>query len=258
MQTAMIRAGIRIQQDSLDADAVIIWSVLWAGRMAGNREIYQHYRDLQRPVIVVDVGTLQRGVTWKIALDNVNALGWFGDVGRVDQDRPTKLGLSRQVSPGGSDILIATQHRQSLQAQDIPSMHAWVLHKIQQIKLVTDRPIVVRPHPRDRMAFQTLPAGVKLEVPKLVPGSYDSFDWRNTWHAVVNHNSGPGVLAGIAGIRPVVHESSLASPVSVNISDLEQAYEIDRSSWLIDLAHTEYLLDEIEQGLWLKRLGSRL
>ena len=58
--------GVEIQAQSWDSDAVIIWSVLWHGRMLENREVYAHYRGLDRPVIVIDVGTLIRGVTWKV------------------------------------------------------------------------------------------------------------------------------------------------------------------------------------------------
>jgi len=97
-----------------------------------------------------------------------------------------------------------------------------------------------------------------VENPKPVAGTYDGFDWRDAWHAVVNHNSGPGVMAALAGVRPVVHNTSLAWPVSVNIQDIERPYDIDRERWLIEIAHTEYTLDEITQGTWLKRLGSRL
>ena len=73
-------------------------------------------------------------------------------------------------------------------------------------------------------------------------------------HAVVNYNSGPGIQAAISGVRPVVNHSSLTHPVSVELANIEQPYDIDRESWLIELCHTEYTLNEIERGQWVDRL----
>jgi hypothetical protein len=77
-------------------------------------------------------------------------------------------------------------------------------------------------------------------------------------HAVVNYNSGPGIQAAIAGVRPVVDASSLAYPVAVGYADLEQPYVVDRDLWLIQLCHTEYTVDEIKKGSWLSRIAPSL
>ena len=68
--------GIQTQENSMDSDAAVIWSVLWAGRMAANQAVYEHYRSQGRPVIVIEIGALYRGVTWKIAVNNINAEGF--------------------------------------------------------------------------------------------------------------------------------------------------------------------------------------
>ena len=52
-------AGIGTEENSMTSDAVIIWSVLWSGRMIKNLDVYQHYRNLGRPVIVIDIGSLR-------------------------------------------------------------------------------------------------------------------------------------------------------------------------------------------------------
>jgi hypothetical protein len=77
-------------------------------------------------------------------------------------------------------------------------------------------------------------------------------------HAVVNYNSGPGIQAAIAGVRPVVDASSLAHPVAVRYAALEQPYVVDRDLWLTQLCHTEYTVDEIKKGSWLTRLAPLL
>ena len=97
-----------------------------------------------------------------------------------------------------------------------------------------------------------------MEVARPVANTYDSFDMHFNCHAVVNHNSGPGIQAGIAGCRPIVAHSSLAYPVAVGMSDIEQPYDVDRELWLIKICHTEYTVQELQEGLWLKRIEPAL
>jgi len=77
-------------------------------------------------------------------------------------------------------------------------------------------------------------------------------------HAVVNFNSGPGIQAAIAGVRPVVESTSLAYPVGVGVADIEQPYETDRQLWLTQICHTEYTVEELQRGTWLNRIAPAL
>ena len=78
------------------------------------------------------------------------------------------------------------------------------------------------------------------------------------YHAVVNYNSGPGIQAAISGTRPIVDATSLAHPVAHSIEQIDQPYLIDRDQWLIEICHTEYTQEELQKGLWLKRIESAL
>ena len=252
-------AGVATVENSMTSDAVIIWSVLWSGRMAKNREIYQHYHSLGRPVIVIDIGSLRRGTTWKVAVNNITALGHYGHTQNLDWDRPARLGVNLgTVHRSGSHIVIAAQNSASLQVQDLHSIESWISQQIDEIRKHTDRAIRVRPHPRSRLAVSQLPTNVTVEFPRPVPNTYDSFDMQFDCHAIVNYNSGPGIQAAVQGVRPMVHSSSLAHPVSVSIQDIERPYDINRDQWLVEICHTEYTVEEIAQGLWLKRLRDRL
>ena len=244
--------------NSWDTDAAIIWSVLWNGRMRANQQVYEHYRQTNRPVIIVEVGALHRGHTWKVSVNHVTAQGYYGHKNDLDADRPAKLGITLGTKTAGSDIVIAAQHARSLQVTGLASQEQWVLDSISHLRTVTDRPIVVRPHPRSRLNLPQLPAGVQIQTPRPVPNTYDGFDMDYAYHAVVNHNSGPGIQAAIAGCRPVVHKSSLAAPVSVAVEDIEKPYDVDRQQWLIEICHTEYTVDELKTGLWLKRIAPAL
>jgi len=259
MLESLRHAGIGTEENSMTSDAAIIWSVLWSGRMSKNREVYQHYRSLDRPVIVIDIGSLQRGITWKVAINNITAEGYYGHTQDLDWDRPAKLRINlNTVSCPGSHVIITAQNSASLQVQDLESMESWIAQQVALIRAHTDRAIRIRQHPRSRLAVSKLPANVTVEFPRRVPNTYDSFDMRFDCHAMINLNSGPGIQAAVQGVRPIVHRSSLAHPVSVSIKDIERPYDINRDQWLVEICHTEYTVEEIAQGLWLKRLSDRL
>jgi hypothetical protein len=253
-------AGILTQENSMDSDAVVIWSVLWHGRMKPNKQVYDHYRAQGKPVIIIEIGALYRGTTWKIAINNITADGYYGHTENLDWDRPRKLGISQAVTAfHRPEILIAAQHQHSLQVVDLPSIEAWIYKQIVRIKQFSDRPIIVRPHPRSPLNLSLLPSDIVFETPNPLANTYDSFDMHFDCHAVVNYNSGTGIQAAISGSRPVVDRSSLAHPVSVSMAEIEQPYTyIDRDLWLVEICHTEYTLSEIQQGIWLKRLSPML
>jgi hypothetical protein len=254
MLDSLRRAGHTIEQNSMDADTAIIWSALWHGRMAPNKQVYESYRAQNKPVIIADVGALYRGNTWKIALNHINRLGYYGHTENLDQDRPRKLGISLAVNFSRNPaILIAAQHRHSLQLAN-QNHEEWIMDQIEAIRQVSDRPIVIRPHPRSPLQIDTLNKTVTIEKPQKIDGTYDDFNMHFDYHAVVNYCSGPGIQAGISGTRPIVGAYSLAAPVSVAMNNLDRPYSIDRDQWLIEICHTEYTVKEIEQGQWIHRL----
>ena len=50
--------GIQTQENPMTADAAVIWSVLWAGRMAPNQAVYEHYRSQGKPVVIIEIGAV--------------------------------------------------------------------------------------------------------------------------------------------------------------------------------------------------------
>jgi hypothetical protein len=258
MLNSLRQAGISTQENSWDADAAIIWSVLWTGRMAANQAVWSHYRSLGRPVIVIDVGALYRGETWKIALNSITADGYYGHTENLDWDRPRRLGISLAINlTCNPRIVIAAQHARSLQVAGLVSMDGWIIQQVERLRTVTDRPIVVRPHPRcplNRSGLVHLPPDVIIEQPVKIVNTYDSHNLAFDCHAMVNHNSGPGIQAALAGTRPIVDSTSLAYPVSISHEDIDRPYDQDRDQWLVEICHTEYTVREIQQGLWLRRL----
>ena len=252
------RRGIQTQENSMTSDAAVIWSVLWHGRMSANRQVYEHYRAQGKPVIIIEIGALYRGNTWKISVNNITSHGYYGHLDNLDWDRPTKLNISLATQlVSKPNVIIAVQHDRSLQVAGV-NMSDWVKNTISTLRNNTDRPITIRPHPRCRLMLNNLPSGVSIESPKKLANTYDSYDMHFDCHAVVNYNSGPGIQAAIAGVRPVVDMTSLAYPVGVGFADIEQPYITNRDLWLTQISHTEYTLNELEQGLWLNRIHPAL
>ena len=239
----------------------VIWSVLFNGRMAGNQAIWERCQKESRPCIVLEVGGIKRGTTWKVGLNGINRDAYFSPSGN-SSDRVRLLGL--QVKPwkyDGEYILIAGQHDKSLQWQSMQPMSQWVIDTIQFIRAQTKRPIIFRPHPRCPLpAIEIEFKDVKRQQPHQIKGTYDDFDmqFNNIW-ATVSWSSNPGVHSIINGVPAFTGPSSLAFDVTEqNLRNIETPLYCDRTQWLNDYAHTEHTIEEISKGIPLKHLTSKL
>ena len=237
-------------------DVAVIWSVLWSGRMRQNKQIYDRCQQTGKPILIVEVGNLKRGETWRISLDHINNLGKFGNDTNLDPTRSEKLGVKLQPIPAvrRGEILIACQHQESLQWQGMPAMKDWVADTIEQIKQHTHRRIRVRYHPRSAFPFKQ--SGVEVERPIRISDTYDDFDIFYNYHCVINHNSGPAVQAAIQGVPVLCDSSRLAGDLSIKWSELDNPCVPDRAEWFVKLCHTEWTVDEIRQGIPISRLFS--
>jgi hypothetical protein len=237
----------------LTADAAVIWSMLWTGRMRPNQEVYETFRRQGKPVIVAEVGMIQRGQTWKIGINGTGIGSYNFD--NLIANRAASLGLGLKPWRSGTNIVIAMQRHDSQQWAGLPNVNAWLTDVVKQIKQHSNRPIVVRPHPRG--VCPTLP-GCLVDRPKINAGTYDNFDFDRvlgTAHCVLNWNSGPGPQALIAGIPAFVGPASLASAIANwDLSQIENPPRPDRSVWLEQLAHTEWTVEEIRSGLPFSRV----
>jgi hypothetical protein len=247
------RNRIRVTEHNSAADVAVIWSQLWAGRMAPNREVWHEFTSSGRPVIVLEVGQLRRGVTWKLGINGVNARARWGE--GAEPDRVRKLAVRLQPWNQGDHILIAMQRTDSEQWAGLPPAEQWLTQTVDRIREHTDREIVVRPHPRQRL--RPVP-GVQIQQPQMLRGTYDEFDFRSNlgraW-AVVNENSGTGSQAIMDGVPAFVGVDSMAIPVAnTDFALIEKPHMPDRSMWLEQLCHTEWTLGEIASGLPLSRL----
>ena len=253
--------GHVVVDNSYDCDVGVIWSVLWNGRMAPNKKIWEDFHNLNKKVIVLEVGGLVRGKTWKVAIDGINRDANFGNGGK-DSTRANQLGLKlKPWSLGGDRIIICGQHDKSNQWKDMPTMSTWLLDTIKQIRERTDMPIVWRPHPRCPVpGIEHEYKNVRREQPIQVKDTYDDFDFDCTGaYAVVNWSSNPATHAVMQGVPVFVGPSSLAYDVgNKDFTTIGMPKRPDRTQWLNDIAHTEWTLEEIAEGKPLNRLTSYL
>ena len=254
VRQGLTTAGITVSSHDTSADVAVIWSMLWSGRMRENQAIWHLFHTTGRAVIVAEVGSLHRNQLWKLSLHRAGREPFYGH--GLDLSRPAKLNINaKEWTKSGHKILIALQRSESQQWIGMPPPEQWLHETIDRLRKFTDRPIEVRPHPRQRI---TMPPGIVTIKPQLVPGTYDDFDFlrslAGTW-ALINHNSGPGIQSILNGVPAFVGDSSLAAPVAnLDLSKIESPDRPDRGRWLVDLCHTHWTTDEIRTGWPMMRL----
>jgi hypothetical protein len=131
--------GGSVVYNEFDGDVGVIWSILWNGRMANNKTIWEHYRSQNKPVIVLEVGGIERGTTWKVGINGINKEADFGPKGN-GPERANLLNLKLEPwRSNGRDIIICGQHDKSHQWRDMPTMPMWVLATVETIRNYTAR-----------------------------------------------------------------------------------------------------------------------
>ena len=261
--TSLHNNGHDVLYNDMDGDIHVIWSVLWYGRMAPNKIVWDRAKSQGKPVIVLEVGGLKRGTTWKVAINGINRDATFGGL-HNDSTRADDLGLFLkpwQFNNEQGDIIIACQHNKSHQWRNQKSVQTWLYESIDLIRQYTNRNIIIRPHPRCPIpAIQYEFKNVQVQTPKHVEGTYDDFDFDCTnAYAVVNWSSNPATQAVMQGVPVFVGPDSLAYDVgNHDLARINSPSMPDRTQWLNDIAYTEWTLDEIEQGIPLNRLTSYL
>jgi hypothetical protein len=254
-------AGHTVVYNDMNADVAVIWSVLFYGRMAKNKDVWNNFRKNNRNVVVLEVGGIKRGTTWKVGLNGINRDAYFGPSG-MDDLRSRKLGLElKPWQQDGEYILICGQHDQSLQWQGMPPMSKWVMNTIEQLQIHYKYPIIFRPHPRCRLLeIERQYKNVYRQEPKQILGTYDDFDMTfDNIKYTVSWSSNPGIHSIINGVPAFVSPHSLAFDVACpHLLMIDNPHMPDRQQWLNDYAHTEWTVEEISQGMPLKHLTQKL
>ena len=257
------KLGHELVNDYDQADAAVIWSVLWHGRMAANREILENFTKIGKPVVVLEVGSICRGTTWKVGVGGINGEAAFNHQQNHNQTRFNQLGLKLQPwsTKNHGKIVICCQHSLSHQWRNMPRTDIWLDTVIKNVREVSDREILIRPHPRQPIPniekFTKMPK-ITIDIPKKLLGTYDDFNFESVLesaHCVINWSSNPAIQAVFKGIPIFTGPDSLAYPVSEkSLKNIENPTYPDRQSWANDFVYTEWTVDEISQGQPLKQI----
>lgn len=256
MISALEARGHRVIRDSMSADAAVIWSLSWAGKMRSNQAVFDHYRQRSRDVLIIEVGLLNRGYYWKVGLNGTVPRHHLATGSGTGRSQLLGVDLKPWRNSRGQDILICPQRSRSGLWENMPEIETWIQNTIDRIRQHSDRRIVVRPHPRQKLRWH--PAGCTVISALPVVNTYDDFNFTQAldqaW-AVVNHNSHTGTQSIIQGIPAFVDGTSPAAPVAnLDFSAIENPMMPDRQDWFDDLCWTEFSIKEIQQGLPLDLL----
>ena len=249
--------------ENIEADVCVIWSVLWFGRMSGYRNIFHQYRNKNRPVVVLEVGGLRRNQSFKIGINGVNRKADFANQ-NYDSARWHKF--DHEIKPwrdNGNEIIILGQHDRSEQWAGMPAMSKWIEQQILEIRKHTDRPIHVRPHPRNQIGLNLGKFdNVFLKRPIFDRSTIDDTDFKkhlSNAFAIVNHSSNPAIESVLNGVPVFVSADSLCYEVgNKDYSTLKNPIKPDREKWAHKISYTEWFPDEIKSGLPWSRLKKRL
>ena len=257
------KENFQINQWDNTTDVAVIWSVLWRGRMEQNKKVWEDFKARGKPVVVLEVGGIKRNTTWKMGINGINRDADFANQ-TFDDGRWKKFGIEFQPwKQTGNVIVILGQHNNSEQWRGLPNMKKWITQQIREIRKYTDRPILIRPHPRNpvEVAVDEF-KNIRVSQPKRDWATYDDTDFKkilkSTW-AVVNHSSNPAIESVINGIPVFVSESSLCYDVgNYSYADINRPAMPNREQWAHRLAYTEWWTDEIREGKPWSRIRERL
>ena len=253
---------IHLNEDN-NSDVAVIWSVLWQGRMRGYKKIWDECQLKNKPVIVLEVGGIKRNETFKVGINGVNREADFANQD-VDGERWKKFNIElKPWKSAGDTIIICGQHHQSHQWRNNPTMNLWFEQQINEIRKHTNRPILVRPHPRNPVGLDTKKwKDVSYKRPQRDYNTIDDTDFKETlkhaW-AVINYSSNPAMMAVFNGIPVFVSAQSLCYDVgNISLNKINNPVMPDRNNWTNKLAYTEWTTEEIKQGLPWTRIKKRL
>ena len=201
-------------------DVAVIWSVLWLGRMSKYKSIWDEYQRQGKPVIVLEVGGILRNETWKIGINGVNREADFANDNVTDNRWPKFKIKMKPWKQTGDKIIICGQHGSSHQWRNNPPMIQWLEQQITGVRQYTDKPIVIRPHPRNHVQINVGKFNnVKIIGPKKDNNTYDDTNLKDifgdAW-ALINYSSNPAMQAIFNGIPVFTSPASLSFDVSNN------------------------------------------
>lgn len=149
----------------------------------------------------------------------------------------------------GNHVLICCQRNGGWSMKGVP-VQTWLQDTIRRVQSLTDRPIIVRPHPGDKKWRNYINVNNFKNV--TLSTKHIKEDLQNAW-ATVLHNSSPAVASAIEGVPvfltdPQIQTSQAAEVSNTNLKRLEDPKMFDRQAWIEKLSMCHWNFDELKSG----------
>lgn len=159
----------------------------------------------------------------------------------------SQLNLTLQPWRGNGQHILVCGQRDGGWAMKGVDMPAWTLETVKQIRQYTDRPIVVRPHPKNPISpalFRQFP-NVSTSTTSLLQQDL------NNARASVFFNSSSCVASVLAGVPVFASDPDCVAWQVANkdLSQIEKPLTPAREQWLWDLSAAHWADDESKAGL---------
>jgi hypothetical protein len=168
------------------------------------------------------------------------------------QQIQTKLNLDlKPWQTQGTHVLVCLQ-RDGGWSMKGTNMVEWTRQTVQRLRSITNRPIVIRPHPKHKINLSDL---TRLPgVSESVVGSTLQQDLANAWAAVFC-NSSSSVAAVLAGIPVFADDDDCVAWAVANkdLAQIESPAMPDRTQWLNDLSAAHWTDEESRSGAVYQR-----
>jgi hypothetical protein len=226
--------------------------VLHYGLAQNLRQIFARQRE-QRKAFYIDLGYWGRRkkTRWdgfhKIALNDRHPTAYF-------QRKPHSLDRFAQfgipIAPWrkqGAHILLAGMSDKAA-SQEGFRPNVWEVRMVQDLRKITDRPIIYRPKPSW--------AGAKPITGTIWGGEMSLEQSLVDCHAVVTHHSNVAIDAILAGVPAICSEGVAAAISAHDIAQIEDLPLSDaREQWAADIAWTQWGVAEMTAGACYRYLA---
>ena len=248
------------------ADYAIMWNVYC--KFKSNTKYRKLIKDFQKKnkdkLIIAELGFINRQNYFSLGYDHISNFGNYPKFPN-NQDRLNKLKLNIKNIEYDNNInkpiLFCTQVPWDTQIQDI-NYPKWVVETIKKIKLVTNRKIIIRKHPKhnNRKGFPLFNEEFFKRYKISINLSKNSLQKDlNDCYCVIAFNSTVLVDAILAG-KPIITDQTssiiydLAEHDFNNIENLKKITIDDIKNSLIKISYKQWTINEIKLGLPFKYL----
>jgi hypothetical protein len=186
--------------------------------------------------------------------DEVDPLRWR----QISKDFGISLKPWRK---NGNSILILMQRHNGWSMNNESSIE-WCINTIKEIRKYSDRNIIIRKHPRDKVKeflvkFNQLPS---CNTNVHISSNKDILDDLSKAWCTITYNSSPGIISAVEGVPtfvldPIPARSHAFEISNTDISRIEDPLMPDRQGWIERISMSHYKVSDIQSGLLKNNIG---